>query len=123
MSITQITDTETRLTNTLRVTTEALQAVTAERDEHRLNALDKTILLTGLHELYGKMKAERDDLSKLLHQALDERDHYVKERDGLRADAERYRFIHTRPEWLGWDEDFDHRDIDAIVDRAMKGTS
>ena len=45
------------------------------------------------------------------------------ERDALKADAERYRFIHTRPEWLGWDEDFDHRDIDAIVDRAMKGTS
>ena len=45
------------------------------------------------------------------------------ERDALKADAERYRFIHTRPEWLGWDEDFDHRDIDAIVDRSMKGTS
>ena len=50
-------------------------------------------------------------------------DELKAERDALRADAERYRFIHTRPEWLGWDEDFDHRDIDAIVDRAMKGKS
>lgn len=74
MSIVQYTETEQRLTNTLRTTTEALKQVTAERD-------------------------------------------------ALRADAERYRFIHTRPEWLGWDEDFDHRDIDAIVDRAMKGES
>lgn len=36
-------------------------------------------------------------------------------------DAERYRFIRTRPQWLGWGEDFDPRDIDAIVDRAMQG--
>lgn len=60
MSIVPVTDTETRLTNTLRVTTEALQAMTAERD----------------------------DLSKLLHQALDERDHYIKARDALEAAAQ-----------------------------------
>ena len=34
-------------------------------------------------EALQAVTAKRDDLTKLLHQALDERDHYVKERDGL----------------------------------------
>jgi len=35
--------------------------------------------------------AERDDLSKLEHQALNERDHYVKERDKLAAELKSLR--------------------------------
>jgi hypothetical protein len=62
MSIEIITEVEQALVVALKNTTEALTMATKERDEHRLNALDKTILLTGLHELYGKMKAERDAL-------------------------------------------------------------
>ena len=61
----------------------------------------------------------RDQIDIELDKAME---HKV-ERDALALDAERYRWIHVRPEWLGWDEDFDHRDIDAIVDRAMKGES
>lgn len=42
MSIVQYTETEQRLTNTLQMTTEALRAVTAERDALR-DALEDTL--------------------------------------------------------------------------------
>lgn len=53
--ITTITDTETRLTNTLRQTTEALTLVTAERD-----ALARTKLSD--QAAYVALRAERDAL-------------------------------------------------------------
>lgn len=96
----------------------------------------------GLHgntytaEQMQAVTAERDDLTKLLHQALDERGHYVKERDALKADAERYRWLRDQnadlaagfyvgdetdalPEDITWVGS----DLDAAVDLAMKGTS
>ena len=49
------------------------------------------------------------------------------ERDALRADAERYRWLRNNPQWLGWEHDFRpdevDREIDAAIDAAMKGTT
>ena len=56
--------------------TEALQAMTAERNAFKQRQEGDALSI----QCY---QAQVDDLSKLLHQALDERDHYVKERDGL----------------------------------------
>ena len=39
----------------------------------------------------------------------------------LRKDAERYRWLRTQPEWLGWEHDFRSDEIDREVDAAMKG--
>ena len=46
--------------------------------------------------------------------------------DELRADAERYRWLRTQPEWLGWEHDFRSDEIDREVDAARalrKGTT
>ena len=42
------------------------------------------------------------------------------ERDALRADAERYRWLKTQPLWLGWEHDFRPDEIEREVDAAMK---
>ena len=53
--------------------------------------------------------------------------HLRAERDALRADAERYRWLRNNPQWLGWEHDFRpdevDREIDAAIDAAMKGTT
>ena len=86
------------------------------------------------------MTAERDELSKLLHQALDERDHYIKERDALKGDAERYRWLRNKARSIDWSYFVGVKSIpasiaycsqcrssgtgmDAAIDAAMKGTS
>lgn len=42
------------------------------------------------------------------------------ERDALRADAERYRWLKQRPDWLGWDHDFDPDEVEREIDAARQ---
>ena len=41
------------------------------------------------------------------------------ERDALKADAERYRWIRQHPVWIGWDEDYLPDHIDKATDNAI----
>ena len=111
--------------------TEAMQAVTAERDALKQRQEGDALSI----RCY---QAQVDDLSKLLHQALDERDHYVKERDELlekyqqasaclyllKADAERYRWLrsvgHLQQNVIAH---YAEAEMDMKCDAAMKGTS
>lgn len=103
---------EKKLTDTLTLMTDTLARVTAERDALKEN-------YDSACEILDMMVGGAVNMLDIARDA----DRLAAEMDALKADAERYRFIHTRPEWLGWDQDFNHRDIDAIVDRAMKGKS
>ncbi len=40
------------------------------------------------------------------------------ERDALREDAERYRWLRNNPEWLGWDSDFQPDEVEREIDEA-----
>ena len=41
-----------------------------------------------------------------------------EERDALREDAERYRWLRNNPEWLGWDSDFQPDEVEREIDEA-----
>lgn len=41
------------------------------------------------------------------------------ERDALRADAERYRWLRNNPQWLGWEHDFRPDEVDREIDAAI----
>ena len=104
MSIVQYTEQEQRLTNTLRLTTEALRAVTAERDA-LVAELGQPVPLSEWQQL-------------------------VAERDALRADAERYDYLLTkRLGWLSnraplpWGKQTQKEAMSVAIDDAMKGTS
>ena len=123
MSITQITEQEQRLTNTLRLTTEALRAVTAERDA--LAESDK-----GLREVVENLQAGikhwRDEWSD----RCDDNQGLVNERDALRADAERYRWIRqcSNDSLIMHGDSYNcelmmEEELDAAIDAAMKGKS
>ena len=43
--------------------------------------------------------------------------------EGLRKDAERYRWLKTQPTWLGWDSDFRPDEIEREIDASMPSTS
>jgi len=86
-------------------------------------------------EAVDQIKADRDSAWDLMGKAMDERDHFLKQRDelaaenkALRKDAERYRWLRIQD-----DEDFcfavvknPHFDIyeaselDAAIDAALK---
>lgn len=42
------------------------------------------------------------------------------ERDALRSDAERYRWLKTNPQWMGWEQDFRPDEVERAIDAAMK---
>lgn len=42
--------------------------------------------------------------------------------EALRADAERYRWLKHRPDWLGWDHDFRPDEVEREIDAAIDAT-
>jgi len=39
--------------------------------------------------------------------------------EALRKDAERYRWLRDRPQWLGWEHDFRPDEVEREIDAAM----
>jgi len=103
--ITHISEKETQLTDMLRKTGQALDACTAERD-----ALELSI----------------DQWRVDYHELRIESEALVQERDALKADALRWRYMRSKgANWFGVQEmahdiDFDGG-LDEAVDAAMKG--
>ena len=76
-----------------------------------------------------RLTAERDAAlqasryeSDLCGQALEDIKAATAERDALREDAERYRWLRNNPEWLGWDHDFRPDEVEREIDAARKAT-
>lgn len=72
-----------------------------------------------------RLTAERDAAlqasryeSDLCGQALEDIKAATAERDALREDAERYRWLRNNPEWLGWDSDFQPDEVEREIDEA-----
>ena len=75
-----------------------------------------------------QLRAEINEQARLLGISAEKELALRTENERLKAelaeakkDAERYRWLRNNPAWVGYDSDFRPDELDASVDRAMKG--
>ncbi len=67
-----------------------------------------------------RAEAERDALLETQRKFGTMMHKLMNERDALRADAERYRWMRKNPTWLGWEHDMLPEQVDKHVDAALR---
>ena len=91
-------------------------AAILRQQAEQIEALTKMLVISDdTHQTWMKANAPRGWIDDLRI-----------ERDALKADAARYRWLRRNPTYLGWDADFEAEFVDFEVDKAidaMKGKS